>query len=278
MGQFNFDEAIAESQAEVRNDKLCAAILGSSGGGKSSILGTFGVKTLYLYGSGEDHGVAAAQSLGGEVVGICWDKQNGQDLKPDAAFNRLVTILKDVEGIKSRGFGAVTIDGATELEVLIQKTERWANACLTDKGKHNSFAETGATNGMFRDVIHALKGIHKAGLHVAMTCLIDTKGLDEEGAVSEAAPRLGGYMVAESILQQFGDVLLVGKMVKDDKVSHRLQFNGTVSKVSKEANGTIKKLLNFSPRVTGITLDKLPSSIPADLKKLAEFKAKGGKK
>ena len=85
-------------------------------------------------------------------------------------------------------------------------------------------------------------------------------------------------MVVEGILQQFGDVLLVGKMVKDDKISHRIQFNGTVSKVSKEANGTIKKLLNFSPRVSGITLDKLPSSIPADLKKLAEFKAKGGKK
>lgn len=275
---FNFDEAIAESQKDSINDKLCAVILGPSGGGKSSVLGTFGVKTLYLYGSGEDHGISAAQAVGGDVVGICWDKQAGQDLKPDASFHRLTAILTDIDGIKSRGFGAVVIDGATELENLIQKTDRWANACLTDKGKHNNFAETGATGNMFRIVIQALKNLHKQGIHVAITCLIDVRQVDDEGAIVDASPRLGGYMVAEGILQQFGDVLLIGRMTKDEKVSHRLQFNSTLSKVSKDAGGTVKKLLNFSPRLSGITLEKLPVTAAADLKKVAEFKAKGGKK
>lgn len=279
MGSFNFEKAIAEDTQQSQVNSLRAIILGQSGSGKSSLLGTFGVKTLYLYGSGEDHGPSAARSLGGDVVAVPWDKADGASLTPDAAFKRILSVLDDVEGIKKAGFGAICLDSATELEILVKSTSAWKALCLTPKGGHNNFAETGATSQLIRQVIDALKAVRKAlNVHIAVTCILDVKAMDSTGAIEEASPRLTGYHVAEGLIQQFGDVLVIGKLLKDEVSSHRLQFDSGVSKQSKDQAGQVKKMINFNPRIEGLSADKLPASFPADLKKLAEFKAKGGKK
>ncbi len=273
---FDFAKAEKQSLKDTSNTKLGLMILGQSGGGKSYAAGTFGVRTLFLYGSGESHGPSAAKKEGGaNVVPVAWDfDDEGARLNPDKAYARLMEALSDVEGIKAAGFGAIMVDGATELEQMLRKTKKWEQLCLTDKGKHNNFAEGPATAALFRPVLDGLRDLQRnLGVHYAMTCILDIKRLGEDGAVLESMPRLSGYAVAENLIQQFPDVVVIGRMTKADKVDHYIQFLAGVTKTSKELSGEVKKSINFNPRITGKSVSELPSSVKADLGKLAAFKA-----
>ncbi len=269
---FNFDKAIAEAKEGLKSNHVGAIVLGPSGSGKSSLLGTFGVKTLYLYGTGEDHGPKAARALGdANIVPVCIDQDEGKTLAPDEVFKRLIDILSNREGIKKAGFGAIALDGATELESIIRSTTKWKQLCTTDKGKHNGFAEPAATLQMFKPIIDGLKHLQRElGIQYAMTCILDVKQMAENGELLESSPRLVGYSVAEGLIQQFPDVLVVGRMVKGDKISHRIQFLAGVSKQAKDLAGQVKKSINFTPRLTGVK--ELPNTLDADLTKVAELK------
>ncbi len=271
---FDFKSAIADAKKEYDNVLVSAIVLGPSGAGKSSIMGTFGVKTLYLYTSGESHGPKSARTLGGDnIVPICIDQDAGKSLGPDAAYSRLLDILNSSAAIKQLGVGAVTLDGASELENIIRGTDKWAKACLTDKGKHNTFGEGAATANMFRAVTAALRNLQlELGVHYAVSCILDVKTMGPNGAIEEATPRLTGYSVAESLVQQFGDVLVVGRMERDDVVKHKIQFMSDVTKVSKDALGTVKKAVNFAPRLAGVQVQDLPPFMDADLAGIVKLK------
>jgi hypothetical protein len=273
---FNFAAAEKQALKDTECRKLGLILLGQSGGGKSFAAGTFGVKTLYLYGSGESHGPTAARhSGGGNVVPVLWDYDDeGVKLAPDAAYKRLLDCLRDIESITAAGFKAVMVDGATELEALIRQTKRWEQLCLTDKGKHNNFAEGTAAGTMFRAVLDALRELQRAAdVHYAMTCILDVRQLGADGAILESAPRLTGYQLADSIVPQFPDIVVVGRMLKNEVPGHYFQFLAGVTKSSKDAAGEIKKTVNFHPRIAGKALTDLPAAVPADLGKLAAFKA-----
>jgi hypothetical protein len=254
-------------------------LLAQSGGGKSFAFGTFGVKTLFLYGTGEDHGPASARKSAGEnVVPVCWDFDDaGERLSPEKAYKRLLDALSDVDGIQAEGFGAVVVDGATELETLIRKTNKWEQLCLTDKGKHNNFAESDATKALFRPVLEGLKDLQRRlGIHYSMSCILDIKQLADDGEILEASPKLSGYGVAENLIQQFPDIVAVGRMRNSkEQIGYRLQFLAGVTKTSKDATGHVKKIMNFNPRLAGFKVDELPSTLPVDLAALAKFKAEG---
>jgi hypothetical protein len=274
---FNFKAAEARAQKDLSNKGLALMLLGQSGGGKSFAFGTFGVKTLFLYGTGEDHGpTSARKTAAGDLIPVCWDFDDaGERLSPDKAYKRLLDALSDVDGIKAEGFGAVVVDGATELETLIRKTSKWEQACLTDKGKHNNFAESDATKAMFRPVLEGLKDLQrKLGIHYAMSCILDIKQLAEDGEIQEASPKLSGYGVAENLIQQFPDIVAIGRMRnKKEQIAHRLQFLASVTKTSKDATGHVKKTMNFNPRLAGFKVDELPGTLEADLAALAKLKA-----
>jgi hypothetical protein len=270
---FNFDQAIKEA-AQLQNPYLSAIILGCSGAGKSSLLGTAGVKTLYLYTSGEDHGVKAAQaSDGAEIVPLCLDFADGKRLNADETYGRLLAVIAEHDQLKAAKIQMVAVDGASEIEAIIRQTKQWKDACQTTQGKHNKFAEPEATISMFRPLLNGLKDLQrKIGAHSAMTCMLDVKALGTSGEIEEAMPRLLGYSVAEDLIRQFSDVLVVGKMQRDDKIKYKIQTLVDLSKVSKDDKGNLKKTMNFSVRLSGKR--DLPPYFDASLADIIAFKAK----
>ena len=271
---FNFKAAEATALAQLNNKALFAMILGASGSGKSSAIGTLPGKTLLIFGSGESHGPKAAAALGGAVSAICVDvDESGKALTSDEAFARLMSIITDTDSIIKEKFANVAIDGAPELEAILVKSTRFIQMCTTDKGKTDGYAKGPAMSTLFREVVSALKTLHAKGINVVMTCRADVRAMDDNGAISDCSPKLSSYGVAESLVSQFDDVLLVGCVAVGEKRGHVFQFSNTISKVSKDLQGTIKKILNFSPRVTGAK--DIPELLKADLKKVIELK--GGK-
>ena len=193
----------------------------------------------------------------------------------DDAIANLLTVLRDYERVKRMGFGAVVVDGASELEVLIRNSTAWKKACQTAKGGHNTFAEPTETLNCFRPIVTAMKDLQRAtGVHFYMTCIIDVKDMGPNGEITEASPRLKGYSVAEGLIQQFGDILVVGRMEKNGEVRHKVQFATTLTKKSSDEKGTIKRILNFSPRISGFAVHELPEIADASMKQIAEVKAK----
>jgi hypothetical protein len=271
---FNFKKAQQEAAAEIKSVNLGLMVLGQSGAGKSTLAGTFGVKTLYLYTTGESHGAKAAATLGGDnVSAISINVENGAILSADKAYDRLLSILDSVAEIKAEGFGALVIDGATELEILIRETSRWKLLCQTDKGTHNSWAEGKATLAMFRPIVDKLKNLQRQlNIHFMMTCALDVVKVSDNGEIEESKPRLQTYSVAEGIIQQFEDIVVIGRMSNGEKVGHRLQFLAGVSRESKDTKGNVRKSMNFNPRLSGVVLDKLPETVKADIQELIKLK------
>lgn len=267
---FDFKKALVQAQQEEKQVHLGAIILGPSGAGKSTVLGTLGVKTLYLHTSGESHGPVSARTTGlKNITAINIERSGEETLSPDAAYTKLLDILSSKDGILGEGFGAVVVDGASELETLIRQTKAWKQACLSAQGKHNTFAEGSSTLLLLRPIIVALKQL---GIHFAMTCILDVKELGPNGEIVEATPRLTGYSVAESLVQQFGDVLVVGRMERGGIAKHRIQMMSDVTKTSKDELGNIKKTVNFAPRIAGILVQDLPSTMDADLSQVIKLK------
>lgn len=272
---FDFAKAVAEAQTDIKNKSLFLMLLGSSGNGKSYAQGTFGVKTLYLYTQGESHGPKSAAAVGGEnVVAICLDRETGKELTPDEALKRLHSILDDVDGLKKAGFKALAIDGASEIESLIRGTVKFKALTTTDSGKHNGFAEGPATMAQFRDIMIKLKRLHRElGLHVCMTCILNVKEYAEDGTILDSTPQLSGYAVATGLVQQFDDVMIIGRMTRKGQIAYRLQLlAGGSKKTTDIVTQQVKKTFNFSPRLTGQDVLSLGETLEANLGALVKLK------
>lgn len=279
MTSFNFDAAIKEAKAASR-PLVEAILLGQSGAGKSRMLGTLPGKILYLHTSGENHGYKSAQVVAGDRMDpLCIDVSDGRKLSNDEAYARLIAILMDRDSLKGRGYVSIALDGASELEAIIRGSSAFKNLCTTSQGKHNTFAEPSATITLFRPIISGLKELQRAiGVHFAVTCILDCKEVGSSGEILEASPRLQGFSVAESVVQQFGDVIVVGALEKNGEVKHKIQFMTDVSKAAKDEAGRIKKAMNFRPRIAGV--EGLPPILDPDFSEIAKLKAtlKGDKK
>lgn len=270
---FNLKQALQESMAD-QSAALEAIILGPGDAGKSTLIGTLGVKTLFLYTTRERHGSKSAKIYGGDnLLPVCINRKDGKDLNADESITYLMQILTDTETLKSAGIEAIAIDGLTELDFLVRDTAKWKNLCLTDKGKHNNFAEGTATLQCLRPIIVALQELHRTlNMHYMITCVTDVKEKGIYGEILDATPKVQGYFVAESVIQMFNDRLLVGPMTRDDVTKYKLQFGAKVTKVSKDDKGGIKKINNFTPCIKGVSADELPAYMDADLAKFYEFK------
>lgn len=272
----NFKAAKERAKQSLKNTNMMAIVLGPSGAGKSYLAGTFQEKTLFLYTKSEDHGFASAAIEGqANILPVCIDNDDeGNPISGDEAIKRLHLYLGSVEELKKEGVKAIVVDGATELEAIFLQTTEWKNLCKTNKGDHNNFKESDAYKTMFRKVINQLKTTCEAlDAHGMMTGILDVKDIDDKGAINEATPKLSGYGVIESVIQQFPDVLVIGSMRnKAGKMKPRIQFMTTVSKISKDEIGDIKKAMNFNPRLKHVSRDNLPEHTAADMKELVALK------
>jgi len=271
MAKFDFKRAKAEAQKAMRSPLLQLVILGSQGAGKSYTIGTLGVKTLYLYGTREDHGPKTANVKGaGNIDPVCFDAVDGKQLTADQSLAALESILNDVEYIKSEGYKAIAVDGLAVLESIVKECTIFREKCKTTSGKHNTFAESGVAQEMIGGVINQLKALQRElGLHIVLTGILDVKSVDGFGAIEEASPRLSSYGLAESLNQMLGDIVVVGKMSKNGETKYKFQMMSDLTKVSKDEHGGVKKAMNFNPRLSGC---ETPPIMDADLAALAAYK------
>lgn len=283
---FDFDALEASVQESLNSDLLFAIVLGMSGNGKSRVCGTLPGKILYLYTGGERHGSLSASAAGGKVIPVQVDFNYNKKVPyatSDEVYANVLTILKSSDSLVKAGYSSVVLDGLTELEQMVRGTKGFKEKCKTSSGGHNSFAEGAATVDMFRPVLDELRNLQRtAKVHVAVTCILDVKSLGDKKEILEASPKLTSYGVASGIIPQFEDILVVGRMQEDEgPVEYNFQMMGNVSRTSKEANGRIKKTINFSPRISvsnhGV---EIPEYIPADFSHILKIKqtVKGVKK
>lgn len=273
MSSFDFEQAIKDAQSDLVNKSLFLILLGQQGGGKSYAQGTYGGKTLYIYAQGESHGPRNAKTLGGtNIMPSCIDRVDGVTLSPDESLKRLHDMLDDIEGIKKMGIKAIALDGATEIEAIIRETKSFKEKTL------KPFTDGPVELAAFREILNKLKKLQRElNVHVCVTCILEVKEVGEDGEILDSTPKLHGYQVAAGLVQQFDDVLVVGRMTKGEKKAHRFQLLAGVSKTSTDfATKVIKKTVNFTPRITGVDILSLGATLDADLGKLAELKA-GGK-
>lgn len=271
---FDFDKAASVLKT---SPVLQLITLAPSGGGKSFLAGTTGKKTLYIHGAGENHGYEQARITGKDlIVPFRWDvDDSGKAItNPELQYKRLCDAVASLDQIREAGFEFVVIDSATEVEALIKGTTKFTNLC-THNGKYNNFKETEACLSMFRPIFSSLKTLAMAEIGYNLTLILDVKSLDTDGMILESSPKLYGYGVAEGVVQQFPDIIVVSPLMNEEteEIAHRIYFNAGVSKTSKDEKGRVKKTLNFNPRLTGVPLGDLPvGSMKADLAELLVLK------
>ena len=272
----NFAQLIKEGIEKLKNKNVALVLLGPSGSGKSRACGTFGVKTLYIHTSGESHGPASAASGGSEILPICIDRDGDKIRTPDETYTLLLEILSAPVELKKLGIGAIVIDGATEIEALIQGTTVWRNRLAAEYKGIKSYAGD-LTISMFRPILNALQKLqHEIGIHYVMTCILTVKEYGENNEIVDASPSLYGYNVATGIIQHFPDILVIGQLSDGERARPGIQLGSHVSRVSKDqATKEVRKLSNFFCRVTGADLSSAPAIIKPDLSRIVRTKAAG---
>ena len=275
---FNFKRAKEYAEKSMKSTLLELVVLGSQGSGKSFTIGTIGVKTLYLYGTRENHGPKAAAVKGTvNVEPLCidfgfWkDEKKERAFTPDESLQFLTAILTDYAYLKEQDYKAIALDGLAVLESLVKETTAWRERCKSASGKHSNFKESEASMEMIGVVINMMKAAQRElGVHIVVTGILDVKAVDGFGGIEEAVPKLGGYGLAESLNQHFGDIVVVGKMTKGGESKHKFQFMSDLTRVAKDEVGNIKRSMNFNPRLSGC---EVPPYLPADLSELIKFKS-----
>ena len=270
-------------------DPLFAVIVGCSSAGKSFLTGTLGVPTLFLYLSTEHHGHKAASSSNANILPVCLDVMEEQDKDiAGLASNRTGDRLNDTQSIlklkhyssldlKSEGIEAVVIDSLSDLEQVIKATPDFKQACIASNGKMNKFNEGDELIKRIREIVIGFQHFTKEGVHTIFTLAGVVQAVDENSAASIIQPKLSTFSVADMIPRLFSDVLLVTRMKHEGEMKHVLSFDGNFQRTGKDITGKTNKVMNFAPRVSGLSTDDLPEFMKADLKEVLKLKNKGDK-
>jgi hypothetical protein len=272
----NLAQLIKDGQEKLKNKNVSLILLGPSGSGKSRACGTFGVKTLFIHTSGESHGPASAASGGSEILPICLDRDGDKVLSADDSYARLLEVLSSGPELKKLGIGAIAIDGATELESIIQNTTAWKTRLAAEYKGVKSYAGD-LTLSMFRPILNGLQKLQaEIGIHYVMTCILSVRELGENGEILEASPSLYGFNVASGLIQQFPDILVIGQVSDGERARPAIQLGSHATKVTKDQQSKeVRKLSNFHNRITGADLSSAPDLIKPSLALVAKIKQIG---
>ena len=191
---------------------LDAVIIAPSGGGKSHCIGTLHGTVLYLYGEDESHGAVSAAGKKAEIKALSWSKdpETGAPLKADESLS-LLSCLLTPDFIKNNGITAIALDSLSSLEKLIRCTGRFKAGCLTKDGVHNAYAEPSQCLKIMDEIFNQVRSLKTVvPVDFIVTCVADCLEVNENGSYRKIKPKLGSYSLAESCIQQFAHILLVG--------------------------------------------------------------------
>lgn len=260
----------AASKKKQKAEGQSFVVLGPSGSGKSSLLGSFGCSTLILYTSDESHSKLSSSIHNGDITNICLDRtEDGEQLSADDTLTKLLTILNS-EDIAEH-FGAVCVDSLSSLDLIIKRSEWFSDFCKGANGKRNDFKASEAVITKLQEVFNATQGFRQKGTHFMCTLAAHVKSLDGEGNAEVAVPVLSSYGCADNVPRLAGGVLFLGKTEIEGEIKRALIFSTTMSKVSRDLKGNVTKMLSFSPRLAGIADELIPSVLPANMSKVLQF-------
>jgi hypothetical protein len=267
-------------------EPLFALIIGQSGAGKSYFSGTSGLPTLFLYLRTEQHGPQAAASTNNNILPVCLDKFESSDSGITGLSNMKIgdvlspdqTLLKlkhwSALNLKDEGIGAIVIDSLSDLESVIKDSTAFKQACLSATGKHNSYSEGPELIKKIREIVLSLNHHTDDGVHCFLTMAGTVTATDENGAAHTIQPKTTCFGSAELLPRLFPDILLVSRLTYEGETKFACIFNGNFERKGKDQAGRVLKTLNFSPRLTGLSIEDLPDLVKADLKAVLALKNK----
>lgn len=252
--------SLLSRRTKVNADGLFMLVLAPSKTGKSHFMGTQPEgNILHLHGPSESHGsISATKTAGDRCISVQW-------AEGDKMLADILNILTP-ETIKENNISCIGLDSLTELFRDLKSTKSFKQKCLTASGKHNSFKESEALIDIMSKIINRLRALyndHNINVICAMHARV-TKA--ESGQVAEVRPELPGFGVAEFLVGQFNDILVMSRNPKTNVpefVSHAVG-----KRDSKNEDGIVTRYLDFTPCVQNVTVlpDTIEATIPALLK------------
>ena len=265
---------LLDEAMQIKTDGLFLVVLGPSGAGKSHFIGTHPERTLMLYGAGESHGPASAVKNNKSLVPIAWDRAKDKDgkvvdLDPNKMLKRIKDML-DPEALKKAGVKCVAIDSLTNLMTDIKKTDVFKQRCTTGKGVYNAFKETEAlieiSSGIIRQ-LQTLVDFHD--IDVVTTLDLQIQSVADDGLILESKPSLPTFGVAKAIVQQFPDILMLGRLGEERKPMFQNAAKAATVSTDRETN-TVVKYIEYNPRLRGV--NELPETLEASVKAIMDLK------
>ena len=263
---------ILNEQMEKAPNGLQLLVLGPSGSGKSHLGGTYPGKTLYLYGDSERHGVKSAFKEGGDnLIPVAWGSDKSGDRRsPDKAYKYIQELL-NIDSLKAAGIQFIVMDSLVDLMKVIRHTAMWTNRCATAKGGHNSFAEPDAYVEMIDPILSTLRHLQEFhGIDFMVTGDLEIQEQEENGMIIQTKPRLPSFSVAERVIQQFQDIIMISRVKGKKKTGPVIQMGASATRNSVDEHGRLVKTIDFTPRLADVL--EPPPMIKADLKELLLLK------
>jgi hypothetical protein len=268
------DELLNDVVNESEDTNLMLLLIAPRAGGKSSAIGTSGLRTFYITARREQHGLNAARKAGGKnIVGWLMDlDREGNMLGSDNAITRLHTKLDQLceRPNIAQEFPVIAFDGFSVMDEIIQECKAVKMATV-----RSAYDKGPAIINQFVDIVDKLLRLKYLGCHIVCTVAASAEVMSS-GEYSTVTPHLQGYKCVDKIIGCFDDIAMVGRVaIEDDagKVSSQyvFQFNGLMEKFGKTVAGKVVGI-NFSTRLTGISAEEMPGFMNADLAELIEFK------
>lgn len=267
MKQLSFDYFKGQNKV-VNENKLFTLLTGIRGAGKSTVIGTLGVRTFLLATTLESHAVTASKIFGGNnIISTLFDTdEDNKQMKPDAALTNLHAILDFLINSPDllNNIDCVALDSVSAVDKILIETSR----ILQEK---NGFEQLKILEQEHLKIIRKLKELHRKGLHVIATMPI-LATFDENGFYATAKAEIRGVTTTSNIAGNFDDILVIAKPEKD----YIFQMDLMIKKVGKDMTG-LEKSVVFRPRITGLSEQDLlhisPDLVlPADLSYIYQLK------
>ena len=257
----------------VKTDGLFLVVMGASGAGKSHFIGTYPGRVLLLYGAGESHGPGSAAKSNANIVAIPWDriKKDGStiDLPPSQILSRIRSLL-DPEALVAAGVKCVAVDSLTNLVADLKKTDAFMQRCLASNGKHNAFKETEALIELTGTVIRQLQVLSDYhGIDSICTLDLQIQNIGADGTIIESKPGLPTFGVGKALIQQFPDVLVLGRLGEDKQPTFQ-NLASVASTTSDQATKELVRYVEYNPRLRGAQV--MPATIAASVPAIMALK------
>lgn len=252
--------SLLSRRTKVNAKGLFMLVLGPSKAGKSYFMGTQPEgNILHLHGSSESHGsISASAPAGDRAISVQWER--GDKLIAD-----IMSILSP-ETLKAEDITCIGLDSLTELFRDIRDTKIFKQKCTTASGKHNNFKESEAMIDIMSKIIHQLRVLYNEH-NINVICAMHARVTKvENDVISEVKPELPGFGVAEFLVGQFNDILVLNH--NKEKGVREFVSHAVGNRDSKNEDGIVTRYLDFTPCLQNASVipDTIEATIPALLK------------